>query len=496
MSTVKVGPNPVTIAAGKTTQLTGGAYNAAGNLIPNAGAWVTNNASVATVNTTGLVTGVGAGTTNIEFVYKTRNAWSTVTVTGVAPPPPPTSSTTVAPADSFSRSVGVSIHFSYFDLTPYQPGANVTRTTAQVKALGVAFIRDGVPYNTDANWNNIAYAPLKTLSTQGVRVLMVMQPAVQGQWSSTQQIDTAVKRLGASGLLGFEGPNEVDNNNGWWGGIPAYGAATKTFQCAAYARVKALAPGALVISPTVTSTTGASNMPDLSACADGATIHPYPGGGLPIAALAQFKSFTSTFVKNKPFWITEFGYHTNVNGTVNHWQPGVSEAAAAKYITREYLDAFRSGVVHSSTYEFVDGWNDATNDEANFGLVRNDGTLKPSYGALQRLLAAVSDPGPAFALPAFTYTISGASNATRTLALVKRSGVVDLVMWNDVLVYDVSAKKDIVNAPTTVTVTLTAQPSKITALYPVVGSAVSQIASAKTFPVTVQDAPVVVELTP
>jgi len=497
IASVKVAPNPVTLASGKSFQLTGGAYNKSGQKVVGAGLWFSGNPAVVKVDQTGLITGVGPGTTNVEFRYSTKTAWSTVTDTGAAPTPAPTSSTSVVPADSFAKSVGVGTHFSYFDLSPYSPGANVTRTVGQIKALGVAFIRDGATVNTSASWMNTYWGPVKQVVANGAKVLFVTQPQVQGNWTSTAAIDTAVARLGAAAFLGFEGPNEVDNNNTWWGGIPAYGPNVKTFQCAAYARVKTLAPAAKMTSPTVTSGTGASYMSDLSACSDAAAIHPYPGGKLPTSSLASTMAFTATYAKGKPFWVTETGYHTNLNGTVNHYQPGVSELAAAKYVTREYLDYFLAGVPRSATYEFVDEWNDANNDEANFGLVRNDGTLKPAYTSLQRLLTAVADPGPAFTPAAFSFTLSGTTSTTRALALGKRTGAVLFVLWNDVLSYDVTAKQDLNPPAVSASITLAKLPSKVTALYVVGGTGTATTVTPSTkLVVSVVDAPVVVEVTP
>lgn len=497
VTTVRVTPNPVTIASAHTFQLAGGAYNASGALVPGAGFWISGNPAVVTTDQKGLIRGVAPGTTNVEFHYAAKVAWSTVTDTGAAttPPPPPV---TLVPADSFSKSVGVDTHFSYFDLLPYSPGANATRTAASAQALGVAFVRDGIPFSTDANWNNTAYAGLKAVATNGQRIVFVGQPAVEYQWTDTRAIDTALTRLGTSALLAFEGPNEVDNNYQWWQTDKThpvdFGKNAGTFQCAMYA--KAHARGVTVISPTVTSGTGASYMPDLTPCADGATIHPYPGGGLPMTNVAGMQAFTATFVHGKPSWITETGYHTNVNGTINHYQPGVSEAAAAKYVTREYLDYFRAGVVHSSTYELIDERVSTTDDEQNFGLLRNDGSPKPAYTALQTLLRTVADPGAPFVPAAFGFATTGATSTVRVVALAKRTGVVDLVFWNDVSVYDVLAKRDIVNAPVPVTLTLARAPSAVTQYTPVLGSQGAARTPATSLSVSVPDSPLVLEIVP
>lgn len=496
VASLKASPSPVVLAIGKSFQEVGGAYNKAGQLIPRAGYWVSGNPGLATVSSSGLITAVApTANVNIEFHYGSKITWTGVKVTGTPTPPPPPTSSAVVPADSFTKSVGVGTHFSYFDLAPYSPGARTAATVALVKSLGVSFVRDGVPYSPDGNWSNTAFSGLTSLAQQGVKVLYVLQPKSAGDYSSTNLVDTAVKRIGAANLLAFEGPNEVDNNNGNWGGQAKYGANVKTFQCAMYARAHAL--GVAMTSPTTTSGTGAGAMADLSSCSDAAAIHPYPGGLLPTSGVAGAAASVALYAKSKPLWITETGYYTLPNATQNVYQPGVSELAAAKYITREYLDYFSKGVVHSSTYELIDERVSTTDAEQNYGLLHNDGSPKPAYTALQRLLGAVADPGPAFAPAAFSYTIAGATSTTRALALAKRDGRVDIALWNDHLVFDVTAKRDITNGATPVTITLAHAPSRVTALYVVGASgAATSVTPSTVLQVLVPDAPVVIEVTP
>lgn len=83
VATVKVSPNPVTLGIGQTFQLTGGAYNAAGQLIPNVGYWVSVDSTKVSVNVTGFITAKAlTPNTNIEFHWKgnTKIAWSGVRV--------------------------------------------------------------------------------------------------------------------------------------------------------------------------------------------------------------------------------------------------------------------------------------------------------------------------------------------------------------------------------------------------------------------------------
>lgn len=485
---VKVSPNPVTIASGKSFQLTGGAYNAAGQLTGK-GLWYSDNAGVVGVDQTGKITGVAPGTTNVEFRYSTKTAWSTVTDTGKAiPTPPPTSS--LAPADSFTRSVGVAAHFSYNDLAPYSSG-RISGTVDSAISLGAGFLRDGIQINNPTAWN-----AEKRAIAGGMKILVVTQPAKANDYLTQTTVDSAVKQLTPSGILAFEGPNEVDNNNGGWGGIPAYGPNVKTFQCAVYARVHATAPGVPVISPTVTSAVGASYMADLTACADAGTLHPYPSGGIPTASLAATSAFTSSFVKGKPQWVTETGYYTSPTATTNAYQPGVSEIAAAKYITREYLDYFQRGIPHTSTYELIDERDDKTNAEMNYGLLHNNGSAKPAYTALRSMLKLLADPGPSYTLPSCAASFTGTTSTIRTLALAKRNGNCYFILWNDVSVFNTNTKVDVSNPTVGVGVSLSKKPSALAIYFPVTAPAAASLTPAQSFTVSVQDSPLILEVKP
>ena len=63
--TLTINPNPVRISVGATGQFTARLQDALGNLLNDPVTWASNNTGIAAIDGTGLVTGVGAGTTNI-----------------------------------------------------------------------------------------------------------------------------------------------------------------------------------------------------------------------------------------------------------------------------------------------------------------------------------------------------------------------------------------------------------------------------------------------
>jgi len=85
VSTVTVTPSSAGVFVGGTQQLTVTLKDAAGNVLNRAVTWSSNKTQFATVSSTGLVTGVGAGNAVITATSEGKNDTSniTVTVTGV-----------------------------------------------------------------------------------------------------------------------------------------------------------------------------------------------------------------------------------------------------------------------------------------------------------------------------------------------------------------------------------------------------------------------------
>ena len=411
-------------------------------------------------------------------------AWSTITDSGGTAPPPVSAPGTgtgkgVAPvwSDKFVSSVGVATHFNYWDLLPY--GNNVNSTIAAIKAGGFRFIRDGLSVDVNAGSNNRYWGVMKQLTSQGIKLVLVTQPAYLGnnQWvkapyTNQSNLDTAVNRIGAAGILAFEGPNEVDNNNGSWGGIPAYGANTRAYMSAMYRHAKQIAPSISVIGLTTTSSYGSSFIGDISGSMDAGTLHPYPNGTLPASALLSTESNSGVLnAAHKPWWVTETGYYTAPHATTGVYQPGVSEAAQGKYVPRLYLDYFNAGIVHTSVYEIIDEHVSQADAEANYGLLRNDGSPKPAYTAMKNMLNLLADPGAAFTPSTpLDYSLTGATNTIRQALFQKRDGRFYLVLWNDVQVYNTSSKSDVSNSNVPVVVNFTTAPRSISKYQPMVGA--------------------------
>src|SRR5207244_3010453 len=96
VASVTVSPAPASVQAGQTVQLTATPKDANGNtLTGRTVTWASSNTSVGTVNASGLVTGVVAGSTTITATSEGKSGTSAVTVTAA---PVPAAAVTVSAA--------------------------------------------------------------------------------------------------------------------------------------------------------------------------------------------------------------------------------------------------------------------------------------------------------------------------------------------------------------------------------------------------------------
>src|SRR2546430_13234346 len=107
VATVTVAPTSANLQTGQTVQLTATARDASGNILSGRViTWSSSNASVASVNGSGLVTGAGAGSATITATSEGQSGTSSVTVTFV-----PVASVTVNPG-SASVQVGQTVQLT------------------------------------------------------------------------------------------------------------------------------------------------------------------------------------------------------------------------------------------------------------------------------------------------------------------------------------------------------------------------------------------------
>lgn len=84
---------------------------------------------------------------------------------------------------------------------------------------------------------------------------------------------------------------------------------------------------------------------------------------------------------DKPVWMTEYGYATNLNQNENTISKDEKEAIQAKYVARAHLISFAYGVEKVFWYSFRSWEADPYDKEQHFGLTHVDISPKPAYSA-------------------------------------------------------------------------------------------------------------------
>lgn len=332
---------------------------------------------------------------------------------------------TARSADAFVDSVGVATHLSYYD-TPYGDYDGIVKPL--LEASGIRHIRDDLCPSQEKKVRR-----LNDLVTIGVRSTLIMSP----ECVTPEEVVAVVESVAPS-IEVVEGPNEPNIFN-----PELFPDAIRTYHNALYAEIKGDPETASlpVLAPSLAYGTEDSGELGPVAC-DLGNMHPYQGGQLPDSGFEDGIRAALEVCPGKPFMATETGYNNAVKATSG--QPGVSEEAAAKYLPRTYLDFFRSGVARTFAYEFIDEFEDPnlTNPEARFGMVRKDGSPKPSFVAVSNLIDLLADPGAEFTPSDLRYAVNGNVTDLRQLVLQKQDGTHYLILWVNARSYDLATGED------------------------------------------------------
>src|SRR6266566_2823478 len=163
VASVTVSPASASVQAGQAVQLTATPKDASGNpLTGRTVTWTSSNTSVATVNSSGLVSCVVAGSATITATSEGQSGTSAVTVTGAAPG-------CAASTTAFQNSAFTSQNGSFtatFDATPNGTGLDAATGLSQGAAAAYTDLAVIVRFNTggtiDAR-NGGAYAVANTI---------------------------------------------------------------------------------------------------------------------------------------------------------------------------------------------------------------------------------------------------------------------------------------------------------------------------------------------
>ena len=476
IAAVHLSATTATLTSGGTATLTATVLNAAGAAMSGQTiTWATSNTSVATVKastaTAALVTAVAAGTAVVTASTGGKAATATISVSASKPAAP--AGEIARSSDGFVETIGVATHISYASAATY---ASVLKPL--LIQSGVRYIRDGA-VGVSAQMNELA--------TYGIHSTVVMDPRV-GINPSTVVADVITPVL--SSIIAVEGPNEWDlaPTLTWEG--QTFPAAERAFQSELYAAVKNASSAVVRALPVLA--------PSMGQPGDGAALgsvpcdlgnmHSYQGGNLPDDQLTtRWIPNTQLVSGPKPIVVTETGYNYDV-ATGAAGQPGVSDAAAAKYAPRIYLEYYNHGLTRTHIYVMY--------PDPDWGLIDQDGNPRLSYYAIQNTISLLGDPGGQFTPGALSYTVTGAPSTLHHLLLQKRDGRFYLVLWLNVSSFNTFTHTDVSTADP-ITIHFATPVSKVKTYLPSQSATAQSTTNAPTsLSVNAPDQALVLEITP
>ena len=292
-------------------------------------------------------------------------------------------------------------------------------------------VADEVPYWASAD-------PARYADGSGNHWNKAYKPRLMSDYADF--VSAIVKRYAPQGVHAYEVWNEPNYARFWPSGVSA--ADYVSMLKPAYAAIKAADPSAVVVTGGLSRNDYTFLQQMYSAGAkgyfDAVAVHPYTRNIDPTvcSAPSNMDNFCSlqqvrqVMVNNgdsaKNIWLTEFGYSTAGSAT-----DGVSEAAQADYLTKAFNSlASYPYVVRAYWYASRNlywGANNQSDIESNYGLMKVDFSLKPSYTAFKDLHASTTTTTTApatttsTAKPTTTTTVAGDRVAPVISGLTARS---------------------------------------------------------------------------
>lgn len=190
---------------------------------------------------------------------------------------------------------------------------------------------------------------------------------------------------------------------------------------------------------------------------------------------------------------TEFGWYT-----ANDSAEGVSQRAQSLLTMNTYLGNFQHGLVSSFYYTILDEPTAQDIAEQNYGVFFVNNTPKPTATHMHNLTTILADNAAnaaTFTPGALAYTLSGMPALGRNMLMQKAGGALQVVLWNDAVVYTASTNTDVFPAASTVTVALGATYGTVNVYDPTVGTAATRtLSNVSSLTVSLVEHPMIVEV--
>jgi hypothetical protein len=386
-------------------------------------------------------------------------------------------------ANDFIDSIGVAVHLDYQD-TVYSRYNDIIKPRLQ--ELGIRHIRGSVTLKDIKTQQKFL-----DLANIGIKSTLVIDPRRVSSPAKAVKIAKAV----TGSVEAVEGANEWDLHSELEYEGKNFPQGVRKFQKKLYAAIKqdTVTANLAVLSPSVAKANKASELGQV-AC-DRAAIHSYPGGHkVPSSGLEnKWIPVARMLCGDKPIMATESGYHNAINIY------GISEKTAAKYLPRMFLEYFNRGIDRTYSYELIDLKPNPAADEPefNYGLLRNDGSPKPAFTAIKNAIALLKDTDESFPLQSLNYALKGNINNIHHTLLQKHDGTFYLILWQEVLSYDVNKKTDILVSDRPLSLILKTPIIRAAIYQPMYSmNAIAQSTNPKTLKINVPDHPLAIALVP
>jgi hypothetical protein len=234
---------------------------------------------------------------------------------------------------------------------------------------------------------------------------------------------------------------------------------------------------------------------DLSNAADDSNAHLYFNGQPSRVGWDTLSGISQASTRGLPHLvITETGYSSAYNDASNR---SVSELDQAKLTLNSLMMAAKRGVDATFLYQLVDHEADPTHSiyEDGLGLFRSDWTAKPVADALHNLTTILGDEAAAATATAnVTYSLSGMPTTAQDVLFQESDHIFDLVLWNDVDVWNEASRTENTIAPKSVTVQLDHPYASVKVFDPLLGTtAILDAGATGTVTVSLTDHPLIIE---
>jgi hypothetical protein len=341
-------------------------------------------------------------------------------------------------AHDFVNSVGVNTHFSW-SKTVYDSAFDQLK--AALADLGIKHIRQSAS-------SPLSVSRIADLNESlGIRALMVVDNFKASDFgareldpgSVPEQIDDAIKKLGANAFSGVEGPNEYNatlkkaGNTDWAQDLRTYAAAI--YQTVNNNPAISALP---VVAPSLARNDRATfeELGNLSSISDAGNLHAYSGERPLDTALGDLLQLVSIVNPGQPILVTEYGLQT----AIKNWQAHpFTDMVKAKYLARSIAAIFaRPEIERGFIYQLADEKaNPAFDDPGlHFGLLRSDVSPTMAYYAVRNMMHLLCDADSGLIPRPLKASLSGDMQNVRSILLQKGSGVFYLVLWQEVASYE------------------------------------------------------------